>query len=195
MTKPVLLLDVLDTLVHDPFYVEALEFFGMDLDSLFAVKDKHAWIDFELGKIDESELAERYFTDRRKLDVEGLRATMTASYRYLPGVEALLLELHDAGVEMHVLSNYPSWWESIEARLRLSRYLEWTFVSCRTGVRKPDPQAYLGAAQALGRPFEQCLFIDDRAQNVAAAAALGMPALRFEGASALREGLRARGLI
>jgi FMN phosphatase YigB (HAD superfamily) len=38
----------------------------------------------------------------------------------------------------------------------------------------------------LGRPSERILFIDDRAENVAGAAAVGMRAIRFEGAGALR---------
>lgn len=192
---PVLLLDVMDTLVHDPFYAEVLEFFDMDLESLFAIKSKDAWVRFELGELDEAELVDCYFTDGRKLDLAGLRACMSEAYRFLPGIEALLGELREAGIEMHALSNYPVWWELIEARLCVSRYLSWTFVSCRTGVRKPDPRAYLGAAEALGRPLDELLFVDDRAKNCAGAEAVGMDAIRFEGAASLRQALRARGLL
>jgi FMN hydrolase / 5-amino-6-(5-phospho-D-ribitylamino)uracil phosphatase len=186
---PILLLDVLDTLVHDPFYAEVLEFFAMDLDSLFAVKSKQAWLEFERGELDEAALVDRYFTDGRPLDLAGLRACMSGAYRFLPGIEALLTELREAGVQMHALSNYPVWFELIEARLELSRFVEWSFVSCRTGVRKPDPQAYLGAARALGKDPAQCLFVDDREANCVAARALGMPALRFRGADELRAAL------
>ena len=191
---PVLLLDVMDTLVHDPFHVEVLDFFGMDLKSLLAAKSRQAWQDFELGAIDEAELAERYFHGERRLDLAGLRACMSRSYRFLPGVEALLAELHEAGVEMHALSNYPVWWTLIEAELELSRFIEWSFVSCETGVRKPDPRAYLGAAEALGRAPGECLFVDDRDENCRAAEAVGMPALRFVSADALRRELAAQRL-
>lgn len=191
----VLLLDVMDTLVHDPFYEEVLDFFAMDLDALFALKSKQAWLAFERGELDEDALVDRYFVDGRKLDLGGLRDCMTRAYRYLPGVEPLLIELREAGVEMHALSNYPVWWELIEAELELSRFLAWSFVSCRTGVRKPDPRAYLGAAATLGRSPAACLFVDDRAKNVAAAEAAGMPALRFESADQLRAGLHAHGLL
>lgn len=193
--RPVLLLDVMDTLVHDPFYVEVLEFFGLDLDGLFAIKSKQAWLEFERGEIDEAAIVDRYFHDGRKLDLAGLRACMGAAYRWLPGVEAVLTELRAAGVEMHALSNYPVWFELIEQRLGLSRYLEWSFVSCRTGVRKPDAGAYLGAARRLGRDPRECLFVDDRAHNCAAAEALGMPALEFVDGPQLRAGLVARGLL
>jgi FMN hydrolase / 5-amino-6-(5-phospho-D-ribitylamino)uracil phosphatase len=185
----------MDTLVHDPFYVEVLEFFGLDLDGLFQVKSKQAWLEFERGEIDEAALVDRYFDDGRKLDLAGLRACMSAAYRWLPGVEALLTELRAAGIEMHAVSNYPVWFELIEQRLGLSRYLEWSFVSCRTGVRKPDADAYLGAARRLGRAPGECLFVDDRSSNCAAAEALGMPALEFVDAAQLRADLIARGLL
>jgi FMN hydrolase / 5-amino-6-(5-phospho-D-ribitylamino)uracil phosphatase len=193
--RPVLLLDVMDTLVHDPFYAEVLEFFALDLDALFAIKCKQAWFEFERGELDEPGLVQRYFLDGRPLDLAGLRACMSGAYRFLPGVEALLTELREAGVEMHALSNYPVWFELIEARLGLSRFVEWSFVSCRTGVRKPDPQAYLGAAAKLGRAPAACLFVDDRASNCVAAEAVGMPALQFSDAVALRAALRERGLL
>ncbi|MFV8751715.1 HAD-IA family hydrolase [Nannocystaceae bacterium ST9] len=194
-SPPTLLLDVLDTLVHDPFFHEVPEFFALDFEALLASKDRQAWLDFERGSIGEAELAERYFTDRRPLDLAGLRSCMHASYRFLPGIEPLLGELREREVEMHALSNYPVWWRLIEDRLGLSRFLAWSFVSCETGVRKPDPQAFLGAAARLGVPASECLLIDDRLENCRAAEAIGMPALRFVDADALRVELRDRGVL
>lgn len=192
---PVLLLDVMDTLVHDPFHVEVLEFFGMELEQLLAVKSKQVWPAFERGEIDEAELIERYFADGRRLDLAGLRECMAGAYRFLPGIEALLTELQAAGVEMHALSNYPVWFELIERQLGLSRFVPWTFVSCQTGVRKPEPEAYLGAAAQLRRSVSECVFVDDRASNCRAAEAVGMPALVFRDAATLRHDLCARGLL
>lgn len=185
----------MDTLVHDPFYAEVLDFFSMSLDQLFAVKDKHAWQSFERGEIDERRMAELYFTDRRTLDLAGLRATMRDAYRWLDGIEPLLTDLRSAGVPMHALSNYPPWWELIEERLSVSRFLEWSFVSCKTGVRKPDREAYLGPARKLGVPPGACLFVDDRQKNCDAAMAVGMDAIRFENATQLRRELATRGLL
>jgi FMN phosphatase YigB (HAD superfamily) len=41
----------------------------------------------------------------------------------------------------------------------------------------------------LGTPAERMLFIDDRPENADAAAAVGMKAIRFTGADALRRAL------
>lgn len=193
--RPVLLLDVMDTLVRDPFREEMPAFFGMSLDELLAVKHPTAWVEFEHGDLSEPEFLARFFADGRPFDVDGFRDHVRASYRWVDGMEELCAELHAEGVPMHVLSNYPCWYEMIEAQLSLSRFVEWSFVSCRTGVRKPHADAYLGAAGTLQVGPERCLFVDDRASNVEAARDVGMDALVFQGAPALRSELQARGVL
>ena len=194
MRRPVLLLDVMDTLVHDPFYVEVLDFFGMPLEQLFANKSKTAWSEFERGHISEAQLEARYFDDERPLDLYGLRDCMRDNYRLLPGVEALLDELVANGYALHALSNYPMWYELVEAATGLSRWLQWSFVSCKTQVRKPKPEAYLGAARTLGVSASECIFVDDREKNCAAARDVGMPSIRFTDVPQLRRELLALGV-
>jgi HAD superfamily hydrolase (TIGR01509 family) len=193
--RPVLLLDVMDTLVHDPFYVEVLEFFSMDLQTLFEHKSKDAWKRFERGEMGERELVHEYFSDGRTLDLEGLRSCMHRHYRWLDGIEDLLGELRNRQVEMHALSNYPVWWQLIEDRLGVSRFVQWTFVSCKTGVRKPAAEAYLGAARTLGRSVESCIFVDDREKNCQGAREVQMPAIHFIDAAGLRGSLRESGVL
>lgn len=194
-TSPILLLDVMSTLVYDPFAVEMPAFFEMSLEELIARKHPDAWVRFERDEIDEQTFFDVFFPDGPAIDGEAFRAMLHDSYRFLDGIEELLAELHEAGVEMHALSNYPVWWEIIEHELSLSRFLSWSFVSCKTGVRKPDAGAYLGAAGALEVDPGRCLFVDDRRSNCDAARATGMDAVRFTGAAALREALAARGVL
>ncbi|MBL4843883.1 MAG: HAD-IA family hydrolase [Planctomycetes bacterium] len=191
----ILLLDVMDTLVYDPFRTEAPAFFGISFEEVLALKDPHTWVRFETGEYDERTFAELYFRDRRPVDVVGFKAALSSGYRLLAGIEDLLSELVAAGVTLHALSNYSPWYQLIEDRLHLSRFVPWTFVSCKTGVRKPDPEAYLGPARALGVSPGECLFVDDRPGNCAAAEAVGMPAHTFKDAQTLRQDLLARGLL
>ena len=51
--------------------------------------------------------------------------------------------------------------------------------SARVGLAKPDPRIYELAAKRAGVPANRCLFVDDTAENVEAAAALGMRPLHF----------------
>lgn len=61
--------------------------------------------------------------------------------------------------------------------------------SCYVGLRKPEPAMYRRALDILGGPPERILFIDDREENVAGAAAAGIKAIHFQGAAALRREL------
>jgi len=76
------------------------------------------------------------------------------------------------------------------AQFDLRAFLNFTFTSCYMGIRKPDPAIYRRALGILGKSAERSLFIDDRLENVAAAAAVGMKAIRFTGAEALRRDLQ-----
>lgn len=183
------------TLVQDPFYERVPAFFGITFDELLEQKHPRAWIEFELGHIDESTFFQTFFADSRGFDHEGLKTAMVDGYAWLPGMEDLVGELADAGVPMHTLSNYTPWFELIEQRTGISRFLRWTFVSCTTGVRKPDPEAYLGAARVLNVNPADCLFIDDRKRNCDGAEAVGMTSILFESAAQLRSALVARGLL
>jgi len=191
----ILLWDVMGTLVHDPFFEEMPEFFGLSFEELLAVKHPSAWVEFERGERSEKDFLASFFADGRDFDREGFVSLVRASYRWLPGLEALLEELHGAGCRMHAFSNYPVWYRLIEERLRLSRFLDWTFVSCLTGLRKPDSAAYAQALDALGVAGERCVFIDDRVGNCEAAQDHGIHSVVFEGVEPLRASLREAGAL
>ncbi len=191
----VLLLDVMGTLVRDPFHEEIPAFFGMSLRELLEVKHPSAWVRFEHGELTEDELVASFFADGRAFDGRAFVDMLRDAYRWIEGIEPLLAELSSRRVPMHTLSNYPCWYRLIEERLGLSRYAAWSFVSCETGVRKPDPEAYLFASRALGVTPSRRLYVDDRAVNCDAARAVGMDAIVFTDARALRDALRERGLV
>ena len=75
------------------------------------------------------------------------------------------------------------------SRFGLRRYLKVAFSSCYMGLRKPEPAMYRRALDILGNPPQRVLFIDDREENVAGAAAAGITTVRFTGADALRADL------
>ena len=64
------------------------------------------------------------------------------------------------------------------------------FSSCYMGLRKPGAAIYVRALDILGKPGQRTLFIDDRAENAAAAASAGMQVICFTGADALRTSLQ-----
>ncbi len=193
--RPVILFDVMDTLVEDPFYTHIGDFFGMTLRELVRAVNPTAWPEFERGELTASEYYAKMFRDGREFDHRAFEARIHAEYRWLDGMRELVARLTSRGYELHALSNYPIWYEMLDEKLELSDHVPWTFVSCRTGVRKPDSEAYLGAARALGVEPGDCLFIDDRPQNCAAAERARMPAIVFENADALSAELAKREIL
>jgi len=191
----VLVFDVMGTIVYEPFVEVLPQALGMSLEALIEQKDPTAWVEFERGDIDEAELQRRFFADRRPYDHTGMKAAMREAYAYLDGMEPLLTSLRDAGHELHLMSNYPEWYRLIEERLALSRYAAWTFVSCHVGLRKPEPEAYRWLAERIDRPLSSLVFVDDREDNCVAARRLGIDAICYAGADALRDALVERELL
>jgi HAD superfamily hydrolase (TIGR01509 family) len=177
----VILWDLMDTLIRDPFYTHVPAFFGLSFEQLLAQKHGSAWGEFELGRIDEAALFAGFFKDGRAFDGPALKRCMIDNAHWIDGIPELLAELRARGVPMHVLSNYSPWYRDYDARLRISDYAALSFVSCHTGHRKPSAEAFLVACRQLEVTPAECLFIDDRAANVQAAVALGMSALHFGG--------------
>jgi putative hydrolase of the HAD superfamily len=126
-----------------------------------------------------------------------LQALFAESAELPHGALGILQELAASGKWMlGALNNEAR--EPNEYRLRtfgFRQYLDALFSSCYVGLRKPQPEMYRRALDILGRPAERVLFIDDRQENAAAAAAVGMKAIRFDGAERLRRDFETLGVL
>lgn len=80
------------------------------------------------------------------------------------------------------------------ARFELTGEFDAFFSSCYLGLRKPDRKIYQVVLDVLYRDPEEVVFIDDRAENVAAAASLGIHAIRYEGSAQLADELARLGV-
>jgi hypothetical protein len=89
----VVLWDLMDTLVRDPFFTHMAPHFGLSFEALLRQKHPTAWRDFELGAIDEDAQYRSFFADGRAIDGPGLKRTMLDAYAWIDGVPELLREL------------------------------------------------------------------------------------------------------
>ncbi|GAA1166428.1 HAD family phosphatase [Nocardioides aquiterrae] len=119
-----------------------------------------------------------------------------ASLSEVPGSLDVVRDLHAAGVPMVGLTNWSDelYYPYAAEEFAVLRLLDDVVVSGEVKVAKPDPRAYAIAAERAGQPFDRLVFVDDSPANVAAARALGMDAILFTDAAALRTELRSRGL-
>lgn len=104
----------------------------------------------------------------------------------VPGTADVLRELHAAGIRLFVLSNMPADVLHVLDRFEWISLFEGVIYSGREGVVKPDPAIYGLLVERYGLDPATTAFVDDRAENVEAAAALGFRAVRFTEASSLR---------
>lgn len=184
--------DLMDTLVVDPFR-EALEAgAGMPLSELLARRDPHAWPAFEAGRIAEAEFAARVLPDA-PFDHDVFTRVRRQGYALVPGMRELLAEL-EGRVTRWVASNYPEWIDEVLDRFGLAAQLDGVTVSCREGVCKPEPAFFARVVAQVGHPPHECLLVDDRPSNCAAAEHAGLRAHHFDSVTGLRRRLRAEGL-
>ncbi len=103
-------------------------------------------------------------------------------------------ELKAAGFRTGLLSNMPrEIWERLGPAFEpwLAPCDELT-LSFELGIGKPDERIYRHCLARLGVEPHEALFVDDRAENVEAARAVGMEAVRYTSVDALREELAER---
>nr|WP_231135285.1 HAD-IA family hydrolase [Motilibacter deserti] len=103
-------------------------------------------------------------------------------------VAGALPALRERGVRLGLLSNAPV---PIARRIEeqpWAQSLHTLTFSCDIPAAKPDPAAYVAALDALGAAAEEVVFVDDRAENVEGARAVGITAIHFtEAGVALEE--------
>jgi putative hydrolase of the HAD superfamily len=133
------------------------------------------------------------------LTPEQLTALIAADVDYWstlnPPMLAWARNLQQARIPTGILSNMPG---PMEAGLRarhpwIDAFTHNTW-SHALNLAKPEPAIYLHAAQGLRTAPANILFIDDKAENIEAAHAVGMQAIRYTTHAAFVHEMHARGL-
>lgn len=113
----------------------------------------------------------------------------------IPGSVALLRRLKARGAPVLALSNFAAdTYEAAQEMFPVLRAFDLEVISGREGVVKPQAEIYAILERRAGLSGAELFFVDDRAENVAAARARGWRAHLFEGAEGLAAALRDEGL-
>jgi len=105
----------------------------------------------------------------------GLKQRMFASVKPDEAMWHAVGAARAAGVRTGLLSN--SWGGRDYPLDELKGIFDDVVISGLVGLRKPDPEIYLLAADRIGARAEDCIFIDDFNVNVDGAKAVGMTAI------------------
>lgn len=184
MTVRVVLFDVMDTVLVDPFREALRACTPLPLRELFARRDEDLWPAFERGDVDEAAYWAGWDAAGLTYDRAAFHAARRAGTRWIDGMPELLDDL-DGVVERVTASNYPVWIEELATEHLTGRF-ERVLASHHLGVRKPDPAFFARLLDRIGASADEAAFVDDREVNVAAAEEVGLTSHRFEDAASLR---------
>ncbi|HMO72880.1 MAG TPA: HAD family phosphatase [Paracoccaceae bacterium] len=118
-----------------------------------------------------------------------------ASPRIEPSI-TLMRRLRGKGVPVFALTNFGvDSFAYAQTQYDFLSEFDHAYVSGRMGVIKPDPAIYAMVEVHSGLPPERLLFVDDKADNIAAALARGWQAHLFDGPPGWADRLVAAGLL
>jgi len=98
-----------------------------------------------------------------------------------PEMLALAAELRERGLRTAVLSNTQASHVAIMRRMGVLAPFDPVLMSCEVGRRKPEKEIFELALERLGLPANEVAFVDDVPEYVAAAASVGIHAIRHTG--------------
>jgi 2-haloacid dehalogenase len=114
----------------------------------------------------------------------------------IEGTVGVLAELRSRDVPLYALSNWNAeTFALVEPRYEFLRWFRGVVISGREGLVKPEPAIYHVLCDRYGFAPELAVFVDDSPANVSAACAIGMDAVLFTDAEALRAELVARDVL
>lgn len=89
-------------------------------------------------------------------------------------------KMKENGYHVYILSNYSSWtYEHTTEALSFLEDVDGAVFSFQVQQIKPEPEIYRSLFKKYSLKPEECVFLDDRQENIAAAAAQGMAGICF----------------
>ena len=146
------------------------------------------WHEFDLGVKSQEEIIQE-FEQKHPKDAEVIRWFIShGEYMHVarPAIWKLVHQLKEAGYHLYILSNYPEiLFKKHTQYADFMDDMEGMVVSYMLHVGKPERIVYQTLCDRYGLNKEECLFFDDRAENVQGAIDFGMRAKRVLSAKGL----------
>lgn len=168
---------------------EAMRRIGISEEKIPALLDATVysplWVELDRGALPEEETIARMSAEHPELSAE-IKNFFQNGIKYLVRscdyAAKWLRDYKMRGYKLYLLSNYPVSCFELHCRENLFTFLELTegrIVSGYVKHIKPERAIYDTLLSAYGLTAGECVFIDDRADNVQAAREAGLHALRF----------------
>lgn len=140
------------------------------------------WGQFERGEITEEEAlrgfasVDPWIENELRLAYSSVEGMLTMRSYAIPLVQSL----KEAGFHVFFLSNYSKKaYDECGESLAFMPYMDGGLVSFKARMTKPDPKMYQMFLEEYGLRAEDCVFVDDTAENVEAAKQIGFQGIVF----------------
>ena len=140
------------------------------------------WLDFDNGLLTLEETAVEVAKFRNcEVDTakKNIERAVELQEEVLPTIE-LIEELKERGYKLYVLSNMSREFIDFLRKQRVYENFDGDVVSCEVGIVKPMPEIYDLLLERFDLDPAETIFIDDRKENVDAAAAKGIATFHFD---------------
>lgn len=136
-------------------------------------------VPFERGEFDLGSFIGRFAElTGSNVDEDVLAATFLKSGRERTEMFDILDAIPASYLVGMLSNNVPALCDRVRNDVRMQRIEKFVF-SNEIGIRKPDAAAFHALCEALGKPAQVTLFIDDNADNISAARELGFQAIHL----------------
>ena len=140
------------------------------------------WTDYDMGVLSFDQVSEE-LAAYRGVEPEFAREMITIAIgkqETIRPTEKLIDELKAAGYKLYVLSNMSREFIDFLRKQRVYENFDGDVVSCEVGIVKPMPEIYDLLLERFDLDPTETIFIDDRKENVDAAAAKGIVTFHFD---------------
>lgn len=148
-----------------------------------AIWKKGYWSELDRGVLSDEEILELFYSEAPEHRQEIKEAFDNVGECLLKRDYAIpwIDELKDRGFRVYYLSNYSEHLMRVNPSvLDFLQHMDGGVFSCHVKKIKPDPEIYQRLFEKYELHPEECLFFDDREENVVTAQKLGMQAVQFE---------------
>ncbi|HEX7654612.1 MAG TPA: HAD family phosphatase [Verrucomicrobiae bacterium] len=201
MSQPVIIFDLGKVLVDFDYSIAARKIAAR---SAKAPADLHAFlgsspalVDYESGRLDRAAFFEliRQAIDFRG-DLREFGGYFADIFAEMPGTITLQQQLRQQGFKTYIFSNTNDLAiEHVRRNFPFFAHFDGYIYSYEVGAMKPETAIYEAMEKMCGRQEADLIYLDDRAENIAAGAARGWRAILHESSETSRQALVKLGLI
>lgn len=185
MRSPLFVFDLMDTLIQDPFHLALKELLPREhWEDFKNGREKQAFLDFEMGRIEEEDFFQRFYLDSYKdkglPHPKDLKEKMFSKINPISETLEIVKSLKAKGFSVILASNYSIWYKEVmkfQEIGELLHSLDALYFSCEMGVRKPAQEYYQWIETDF--PGKDYVFIDDNPTNVEVAGYMNWNAFKF----------------